>query len=351
MQVLKEMNDYGHENILFCQDKKVGLKAIIAVHNTVLGPALGGCRIWDYKTEEEALFDVLRLSKGMTLKNAGCGLQLGGGKTVVIGDPKKIKNREFFHSLAYFVNSLNGTYYTAEDVNTNDQDMTWIGEKTKYVSGTPAVSGNPSPFTALGTYKGMKAGAKFTFGSDSLKGKVIAMQGLGHVGYGVAEYASKEGAKLKVYDISKERVEKAVKELGAESVSAEEIFTTQCDIFSPCALGNVLNPENVVKLKSKLICGCTNNPLRDTETATVLEQHGMVFCPDYIVNAGGVINCGVEIESGGKYNKDEVIERCNKIYDTTLTILQHAKEKKITSYEAAEAYSMGIIAKKAASAK
>jgi leucine dehydrogenase len=344
MSVIQEMSKYGHEQVVFIRDEKVGLKAIIAVHNTVLGPALGGTRFWNYATEEEALFDVLRLSRGMTLKSAAAGLKLGGAKAVVIGDPRKLKSREFFHVYGKFIDSLGGKYYTAEDVNISAADVEMINEVTKYVSGTPAVSGNPSPFTARGVYKGIKAGASVKFGTDSLKDRTIAVQGLGNVGYALCEHLYREGAKLKVYDINSIAVEKAVKELGAVAVSPDELLTTDCDIFSPCAMGAVFNKENIEHLKCRLIAGAANNVLLDASVGDALSELDILYLPDYIINSGGVINCGIEIENPAwRYNADEVNVRVDGIYDTTLKIIALAKEKQISTSKAADEYAEGIV--------
>lgn len=344
MIVFEEMDSYGHEMIVFARDEKVGLKTIIAVHDTTLGPAGGGTRFWDYKTEDDALYDVLRLSKGMSLKNAGANLKLGGGKAVIIGDPKKLKSREFFNAYGRIINTLGGKYYTAEDVNTNTQDIAWTHETTRYVMGTPEVSGNPSPFTARGVYMGMKAGAKVTFGSDNLAGKTVAVQGLGSVGYSVAAYVHAEGGKLKVFDINKEAVDRAVKEFGAAPVTAEELLATDCDIMSPCALGAVFNMDNVKTLKCKMICGCANNVLVDAATGDALASLGILYCPDYIVNAGGIINCESEVVDP-VYSADAVNQRVDKIYQTTLNIIDLARQKSISTAAAADEYAMGIILK------
>jgi len=342
MQVIKEMSDYGHELIVFAHDKSVGLKAIIAIHSTVLGPALGGTRFWNYASEDEALFDVLRLSRGMTLKNAAAGLKYGGGKAVIIGDPEKLKSREFFHVYGKFIDALGGKYYTAEDVNVNASDIAQISETTKFVTGTPEVSGNPSPFTARGVYMGMKAGASVKFGSDSLKGKTVAVQGLGSVGYMLCKHLQKEGAKLKVYDINRAAMEKVVNDLGATAVSADEILTTDCDILSPCAMGAVLNRDNIKSLKCRLIAGAANNVLMDALVGDALSNMDILYLPDYIINAGGVINCGMEIVDG-TYNVDIINAKVDKIYDTTLKIIALAKEKQISTYRAADEYAESII--------
>lgn len=342
MNIFKEMDNYGHEELVFGRDEVTGLKTIIAIHDTKLGPALGGVRFWNYTSEEDALYDVRRLSKGMSLKNAAAGLKLGGGKAVIIGDPKKLKNREFFKAFGRIVNSLNGKYYTAEDVNTNTTDIAQIKETTQFVTGTKDVSGNPSPFTALGVYRGMKAGVQTLFQTDSLKDMVIAVQGLGNVGYSLCEHLHNEGAILKVFDINPETLEKAVTQLGATAVSSEEILKTECDIFAPCALGAVLNVNNVKDLKCKMICGSANNVLTDAATGAELEALDILYLPDYIVNAGGVINCAEEI-TGSTYDAEAVTAKVNKIYDTTLKVLSLAKSKGISTYDAAEMYAMDII--------
>jgi leucine dehydrogenase len=342
MQVIKEMNTYGHEQIVFMHDKAFGLNAIIAIHSTVLGPALGGVRFWNYASEDEALFDVLRLSRGMTLKNAAAGLKLGGGKAVIIGDPKQLKSREFLHAFGRFVNTLGGKYYTAEDVNINASDVAQINEVSKFVTGTPEVSGNPSPFTARGVYMGMKAGANVKFGSDSLKGKTVAVQGLGSVGYALCKHLHEEGANLKVYDINPFAVEKVVNDFGATTVSADEILTTVCDILSPCALGAVLNKDNIKNLKCQLVAGAANNILLDALAGDALTDKDILYLPDYIINAGGVINCGMEIAEG-IYNIDVINAKIDKIYNTTLKIIAMAKEKRISTNQAADEYAEGII--------
>jgi leucine dehydrogenase len=342
MNILQSMKQYGHEQILFAREESVGLNAIIAVHNTVLGPALGGTRFWNYATEDDALFDVLRLSRGMSMKNAAAGLKLGGGKAVIIGDPQKLKSKKFFHVYAEFINSLNGKYFTAEDVNIGAADVADMNEVTKFVTGTPEISGNPSPFTARGIYMGMKAGANVKFGSDSLNGKTITVQGLGSVGYALCRYLKNEGANLKVYDINSASVEKAVKEFDARALHANEFLTSSCDIFAPCALGAVLNTENVKQLKCQLIAGAANNVLMDAETGDSLDKLNILYLPDYIINAGGVINCGMEILEK-TYSAEIVNAKVDKIYDTTLKIITLAKEKHISTYRAADEYAQSII--------
>ena len=342
MQILNELNKYGHEQIVFGHDEKTGLQVIIAIHSTVLGPAVGGTRIWNYETEDDALFDVLRLSRGMTFKNAAAGLKLGGGKAVILGDAKKLKSREFFHAYARIVDSLGGKYYTAEDVNIGTSDVAQINEVTKFVTGTPAVSGNPAPFTARGVYMGMKAGAGIKFGTDSLEGKVVAVQGVGSVGYALCELIHKEGGKLKVFDINPDSVEKASKEFGAIPVPAKEILTTNCDIFAPCALGAVINTDNAKELKCRLIAGSANNVLMDAATGDELESLNILYLPDYIINAGGIINCSIEV-TDPVYDINVVNTKVDKIYNTTKKIVALAKQKQISTYQAADEYAQGII--------
>ena len=344
MGIFDGISNYGHEELVFGYDEKTGLRTIIGIHSTAIGPAVGGTRFWNYDSEEDALFDVLRLSRGMTLKNAAAGLKIGGGKGVIIGDPKKLKSKEFFHAYGKVVNSLNGTYYTAEDVNINTEDIGYVGEVTKFVTGTHEISGNPSPFTARGVFKGMKAGAQILYGSDSLKDMVIAVQGLGSVGYALCDWLHKEGAKLKVFDINSAAVEKAVAEFGATAVAGDEILKTECDFFAPCALGAVINTKNAKDLNCKIICGAANNVLLDPATGEVLEALNILYLPDYIVNAGGIINCEAEV-IGRPYKVEEVNAKVDEIYDTTIKIVKLAKEKNISTYQAAEEYAEEIVKK------
>ncbi len=339
--MLDKMQDYGHEEVVCARDEQTGLRTIVAIHSTVMGPAVGGTRFWDYATEEDAVYDVLRLSRGMTLKNAAAGLKLGGGKAVIIGDPKKLKSQEFFHAYGKVINSLGGRYYTAEDVNISAQDIAYTNEVTPFVTGRPGISGDPSPYTARGTYMGMKAGAQAKFGSPSLEGKVIAVQGLGSVGYALCEMLHRDGAVLKVTDINQDAVAKAVAELGAEAV-AGDIISAECDIFAPCALGAVLNTSNVKTLCCAIIGGCSNNVLVDAETCEAIEDRGILYLPDYIVNAGGIISCSEEVLVSN-FDADAVVKKVDGIYDTTLKVIDLAKEKGITTYLAADEYAMSII--------
>lgn len=329
------MEKYDYEQLIFCHDKNSGLKAIIAIHDTTLGPALGGARMWPYKSEEEAIEDALRLARGMTYKNAISGLNLGGGKTVIIGDPAKDKNEEMFRALGRYIQSLNGRYITAEDVGTTVEDMDIIYEETDYVTGispTFGSSGNPSPVTAYGVYLGMKASAKVAFGSDSLKEKRIAVQGLGNVAYHLCKHLHEEGAKLIVSDINQERVERAVKEFGAIAVEPNEIYEQEVDIFSPCALGAIINDETIPQLKAKVIAGSANNQLKESRHGQILHEKGIIYAPDYVINAGGVINVADELYG---YNRERAMKRVETIYDTLMKIFQMSKEENIPTYLAA----------------
>lgn len=257
MELFRYMEQYDYEQLVFCQDKQSGLKAIIAIHDTTLGPALGGTRMWTYESEEAAIEDALRLARGMTYKNAAAGLNLGGGKTVIIGDPRKDKNEEMFRAFGRYIQGLNGRYITAEDVGTTVEDMDIIHDETDFVTGiSPAFgsSGNPSPVTAYGVYKGMKAAAKAAFGTDSLEGKTVAVQGVGNVAYNLCRHLHEEGAKLIVTDINKEAVERAVAEFGARAVDPDDIYSQECDIYAPCALGATINDDTIPAAESQSDC-------------------------------------------------------------------------------------------------
>ncbi|WP_077213915.1 branched-chain amino acid dehydrogenase [Bacillus dakarensis] len=336
MQIFDYMKKYDYEQLIFCQDKESGLKGIIAIHDTTLGPALGGTRMWTYDSEEAAIEDALRLARGMTYKNAAAGLNLGGGKTVLIGDPSKDKNEEMFRAFGRYIQGLNGRYITAEDVGTTVADMDIIHEETDYVTGiSPAFgsSGNPSPVTAYGVYRGMKAAAKDAFGSDSLEGKVIAVQGVGNVAYNLCKHLHEEGAKLIVTDINKKAVAKAVEQFGAKAVEPHEIYSSSCDIFAPCALGAVINDESIKQIKAKVIAGAANNQLKDQRHGDMIHELGIVYAPDYVINAGGVINVADELYG---YNRERAMKRVEGIYDNISKVIEIAKRDKIPTYKAAD---------------
>ena len=334
--IFSMLQEHDHENLVFCQDEHTGLKAIIAIHNTVLGPGLGGTRVWNYANDAEAINDVLRLSRGMTYKAAISGLNLGGAKAVIIGDAKTIKTEALMRKFGRFVENLNGKYITAEDVNTTTRDMEYVHMETSHVVGLPESmggGGDPSPVTAYGTYMGMKAAVKFAFGNDSLQGKKVAVQGIGKVGGHLLEHLHKEGAKLYITDINEEMLAKYSKEFGATVVKGNEIYGLDVDIFAPCALGAILNTENIAQLKCKVVAGAANNQLEDENIhGTMLLEKGIAYAPDFLINAGGLIN--VYQEHIG-YNRDTAFRNTEHIYEVTSNIFKTASEKNIHTQKAA----------------
>ena len=334
-ELFHDLQNMEHEQIVFCSRPEVGLKAIIAIHDTTLGPSLGGVRMWDYQSEQEAIRDVLRLSRGMTYKSAISGLNLGGGKAVIIGDSRTQKSEALFRAFGRFVDGLSGRYITAEDVGISERDMEWIFMETKYVTGIPkhmGGSGNPSPVTAYGVYMGMKAAAKRAYGSDSLEGKRIAIQGAGSVASHLANYVSKENASLFVTDIFPEKAEMVSKNTGATVVKPDEIYTLDMDIFSPCALGGVVNDDTIDVLTCDIIAGGANNILdREEKHGEMLIKKGILYAPDYVINAGGIINVASELEG---YNEQQSMQKAARIYDTTLQIFDYAESNNIPTIEA-----------------
>jgi leucine dehydrogenase len=334
--VFGQLSFDNHEQIVFCNDKDTGLKAIIGIHNTVMGPALGGTRMWNYANEWEALNDVLRLSRGMTYKSAITGLNLGGGKAVIIGDAKTDKTPEMISIFGQFVNSLSGKYITAEDVGTTTEDMDRIRDVTNYVTGISLEkggSGNPSPVTAYGVYMGMKAAAKYQFGSDSLDEKKVLVQGTGHVGETLISHLVKEGAIVFVSDINEDKMENMVSKYGAKIFEGDDIYSADVDIYSPCALGATINDETIYKIKAKVIAGAANNQLADEVIhGEILRKRGISYAPDFLINAGGIINVYGELV---KYSEGEAIKRTENIYNTTLEIFKFADDNNITTQQAA----------------
>lgn len=334
--VFGQMSFDNHEQIVFCNDKDTGLKAIIGIHNTTLGPALGGTRMWKYANEWEALNDVLRLSRGMTYKSAITGLDLGGGKAVIIGDSKIDKTPAMITKFGEYVNSLSGRYITAEDVGTTTADMDLIREVTPYVTGiseSKGGSGNPSPVTAYGVYMGMKAAAKYKFGTDNLSGKKVLVQGIGHVGETLVDYLVKEGAIVQIADINQARLEEVGNKYGATIFTGEDLYTADVDIYAPCALGATINDETVNKIRAKVIAGAANNQLaNDIIHGQILRDRGIAYAPDFLINAGGIINVYAEIVG---YDSAEAMKRTENIYNTTLEIFSFADENKITTQQAA----------------
>ncbi|WP_292891552.1 Glu/Leu/Phe/Val dehydrogenase [Nonlabens sp.] len=325
-----------HEQIVFCNDKDTGLKAIIGIHNTVLGPALGGTRMWHYENEWAALNDVLRLSRGMTFKSAITGLNLGGGKAVIIGDAKTQKTPELMRRFGEFVHSLSGRYITAEDVGMTTEDMDTVREVTPYVTGISqdkGGAGNPSPITAYGVFMGMKAAAHFKYGSDVLEDKKIYVEGIGNVGETLVEYLTQEGAEVVIADLNQERLEEVRDKYGATIYGGNDLYSENMDIYAPCALGATINDHTIHKLKASIIAGAANNQLADeVKHGALLQKRGIVYAPDFLINAGGIINVYAELEG---YDRTEIMRKTENIYTTTIEILNRAKESGVTTHKAA----------------
>ncbi len=336
LRVIEEMSLFNHEQLVFCNDNEVGLKAIIGIHNTVLGPALGGTRMWNYATEQDALTDVLRLSRGMTYKSAVAGVNLGGGKAVIIGDPKKIKTEALLRSYGKFIDNLGGKFITAEDVSMNSKDMEIIHMETDFVTGLPETmggSGDPSPVTAMGVWMGMKASAKEIYGNESLAEKKVIVQGLGNVGKHLIDYLVRENAELLVFDIDQEKIKDVSKKYKVRVLSADELYSVDADIYAPCALGATVNSKTLEQLKVKIICGSANNQLEDEKIhGKMVEEKGILYAPDFVVNAGGIINVYYELQG---YNREKALSHAEGIYETTKKVFEIAKNEKIPTYLAA----------------
>ena len=334
--IFETLDTYGHEQIVYCHNKDAGLKAIIAIHNTVLGPALGGTRMWPYKSEGEALKDVLRLSRGMTYKNAVAGLNLGGGKAVIIGNPATDKSEVLFRAFGQFVETLGGRYITAEDVGVDVNDMELVFRETEYVTGVHQVhggSGDPSPFTAYGTLQGLMASLNKRFGDEEVGKYSYSVQGLGHVGMEFVKLLKERGAKIYVTDINQGLIDKAVNEYGAEAVGLDEIYDVPVDVYSPCALGGTVNEETLPRLKAKIICGSANNQLASDAIGDEAQKRGILYAPDYAVNAGGVMNVSLEIDG---YNRERAMRMMRTIYHNLGRIFEIADRDGIPTYKAAD---------------
>ncbi|MDU0114813.1 Glu/Leu/Phe/Val dehydrogenase [Psychrosphaera aquimarina] len=343
MSVFSQAEFDDHEQVVFCSDKASGLKAIIAVHNTNCGPAVGGCRFWNYASDEEALVDVLRLSKGMTYKNALAGLNFGGGKAVIIGDPKLLKSDELFRAFGHALNNMNGTYYSAEDVNITTGDIMIAHQVTDYVVGLEGKSGNPAPFTALGTYLGIKAAVKHRLGKDDLAGVKLSIQGLGSVGMYLCERLHKDGAKLFVTDINQDSIDKAVNEYAATAVALDEIYALDVDVYVPCALGATINDETIPQLRAKVVAGCANNQLKEPRHGDKLTELDILYAPDYVINAGGIINIFFEQDEDG-YSADKATAKVGEIYQTLTEIFERSKADNMPTYKVADIMAQEIIA-------
>jgi leucine dehydrogenase len=334
--VFGQLSFNNHEQVVFCNDKDTGLKAIIGIHNSVMGPALGGTRMFNYANEWEALNDVLRLSRGMTYKAAITGLNIGGGKAVIIGDAKTQKTPELMRKFGEFVHSLSGRYITAEDVGMETSDMDLVRDVTPYVTGISEErggAGNPSPVTAFGVYMGMKAAAKQQFGSEKLEGRKVLVQGIGHVGETLVEYLTKEGAQVLIADINEEKLYEVATKYNAQIYTGDDLYSADVDIYAPCAMGATINDTTVNKIRAKVIAGAANNQLANENMhGLILQQRGILYAPDFLINAGGIINVYAEL---AHYDKAEIMRKTENIYNTTLEIFDYAAANGITTHQAA----------------
>jgi len=336
MNLFDGIGESGHEQLLVYADPKTGLKALIAIHDTTLGPACGGTRIWPYNSEDDAIKDVLQLSRAMTYKSAISELSLGGGKAVIIADPSLHKNEALLRSFGRFVDTLKGRYLTTADVGTTSEDLACIRQESEYVVGLPANfggSGDTSVMTGLGVYVGMKACAESVWGSDSLKGKTVAMQGFGKVAYNTAKHLIKEEARIIATDVSDYAIDRA-ESLGISIVNADDIYDVECDIFSPNALGGVLNSNTIDRLTCQIVAGGANNQLVSETESEDLRNRGILYAPDYVINAGGIINVSCEV--GSSYNSDRGRDKTEKIYDIVKTVIAVSKQEGITTSKAAD---------------
>ncbi|GAB4392176.1 MAG: Glu/Leu/Phe/Val dehydrogenase dimerization domain-containing protein [Kiloniellaceae bacterium] len=334
MSVFEHVEFDGHEQVVFCHDPASGLKAIIAIHNTNRGPALGGCRMWPYASDEDALTDALRLARGMTYKSALAGLDYGGGKSVIIGDPKRDKSEALFRAMGRYVETLSGRYTVAEDVGISVPDVEVMAKETRHVAGVSAGGvGDPSPATAYGVYMGIKAAAKHRLGAEKLSGLRVAVQGVGHVGYYLCRHLAAEGAELLVADIAQDSLDRVVKEFGAHVVAPEAIATAAVDIYAPCALGATVNDETLPALQAKIVAGSANNQLAEARHGEALRQRGILYAPDYVINAGGVIIISHE---GPNYDESRAFAHVAQIHDTLLEIFRRADAMKVATSLAAD---------------
>jgi leucine dehydrogenase len=337
MEIFRKMTGMGHEQVVFCHEPLSGLRAIIAIHSTRLGPALGGCRFWNYKSDEEALVDVLRLSRGMTYKAALAGLRLGGGKAVIIGDPKKDKSPELFKAFGKFIDSLGGRYITAEDVNIRVEDIEHVRSQTPYATGLPTGqggSGDPSPVTAWGVYFGIKAAVRYKLNRSNLKGLTVAVQGLGSVGSHLCEYLAKEEVNLVVADIEDSSVRRIAEKYGARVSSPDKIHSEAVDIFAPCALGGIIHDGSLPEIRAKIVAGGANNQLLDeARHGLAIRKAGILYAPDYVINAGGLINVCQELKG---YDRQAAISKAQEIYETLLRIFETADRENIPTQTASD---------------
>jgi leucine dehydrogenase len=333
VDIFAAMETLGHEQVLLSHDPSCGYFGIIAIHDTTLGPALGGTRFWQYESTDEAITDALRLARGMTYKSAVAGINLGGGKSVIIGDNKRTDREVIFRAHGRFIETLGGRYTTAEDIGTSPADMEYIKLETDHVAGLLGLSGDPSPVTGYGVYVGMKAAARERWGSDSLAGKTVAVQGAGKVAYYLMQHLHADGAKIIVTDIDAEKVRRAVQEFGALPVSPDVIYDQDADIFSPNALGATINDETLPRLKVQVIAGGANNQLAEDRHGDELEKRKVLYAPDYVINGGGVINVYGELH---RWPVERAKKKAGEIYQTLLRIFEIARRERIPTYRAAD---------------
>jgi leucine dehydrogenase len=330
--MFEELAKMGHEQIMFCQDLSADYRSIIAVHSTALGTAVGGTRFWNYASEEEALIDALRLSRGMSYKCAMAGLPLGGGKSVIIGDNRREDRESLFRAHGRFIDRLGGRYIAGEDVGTSPRDMDFISMETRYVAGTTELSGDPSPNTARGVFRAIQASARERWGIDDLSGRTVAVQGCGNVGYNLVRELNKAGAKIIIADIDNDRASRAADEFSASAVDTESIYQVEADIFAPCALGGIINDQTIPHFKFEIIAGAANNQLLEERHGDELKARGILYAPDYVANAGGVIGGCVDVLS---WSREQVQEKIEAIYETILRVFDMAKTENISTGRAA----------------
>lgn len=335
MTLFEQLTSYDHEQIVFCRSDDVGLRAIIAIHNTTLGPALGGTRLYDYASEADAIRDVLRLSRGMTYKAAVAGLDLGGGKAVIIGNPA-MKSEGMFRAFGRFVDSLGGRYVTAEDMNTTVEDMGNIRRETRHVTGSEAAhggSGDPSPVTAWGVFHGIRACLEVTYGSPDVAGRTVAIQGVGNVGYWLAKYLHDAGAKLLYADVSARRIKRAVDEFGGDVIEGDDFYSANADVLAPCAIGGIINRRSIDLIRAPIIAGGANNQLDDEATdGEKVTEKGICYAPDYVINAGGLINVYSELKG---YGREKAMNDAANIFNTVKLVIDKAKREGSTTIRAA----------------
>ena len=333
MKIFDTIASMGHEQVVLCHDESSGYRGIVAIHSTTLGPALGGTRFWNYESDEDAIVDALRLARGMTYKNAVAGLNLGGGKSVIIGNNRTVDREMIFRAHGRFVESLGGRYITAEDVGTSTADMDFVHMETDYVAGLAGRSGDPSPVTAHGVFRAIQAAAKERWGTDDLSSRTVTVQGCGHVGYFLAKELHTAGAKLIVTDIDPERVKRVVHEFGAQGVAPDEIYASAADIFAPCALGAIINDRTIPLLRAEIVAGAANNQLQEDRHGQELESRDILYAPDYVANAGGVINVYSELAG---WSSARAFRKADEIYETVLRVFQIAKSDRLPTFEAAD---------------